>query len=53
MDIAGEWSLPDKGVDLAGRSSFSFGSKRFSSIIRSSASSWPGTGQAVQLFVCV
>ena len=53
MEIAGDWSLPVKGGELAGGISFSFGSKRFSSNIGSSALSWPGTGQAVQLFVCV
>jgi hypothetical protein len=48
----GDWSLPDKGGDLAGQSSFSFGFKRFSSFMGSSASRRPGRGRAVQLFVC-
>jgi hypothetical protein len=43
--IAGDWSLPDKGGDLAGWSSSSFGSKRFSYVVGSYASSRPGRGQ--------
>ena len=49
----GDWSLLDKGEELARQSSFSFGSKRFSSVVGSSASSRPGRGQAVRLLVCV